>query len=143
MSVLSQSVAVKLADTWGGLARNSGILRLEGAALVLECETQDDVLHVLKSEVKQWTLPLPEVESCTFRPGWFRPTIELSVRSLGLVRDVPGAEQGKLVLRLARRDRPLASSLVSNVNLALAHQVVRAAEDADERASGNSASRRA
>jgi hypothetical protein len=132
MPVLSQHVAVKLADTWGGLARNSGILRLEEAALVLEYETCDDVLHVLKSDVKRCTLPLRDLESCSFHPGWLGANIELSVGSLELLRDVPGAAQGKLELRLARRDRLAASSLVASVNLALAHQVVRAAEEASE-----------
>ena len=54
-ALLNPSVPIKLDKSWGGLASNSGLLRLEGDALVLEFETKDDVFRVLKSGVKRLT----------------------------------------------------------------------------------------
>ena len=127
--LLNPSVPVTLESSWAGLASNSGLLRLESNTLVLEFETKDDVLQVLKSGVKRVAVPLTEVETCRWKPGWFGGTIELSVRSLSLLNGIAGAAQGSVVLGISRKDRAKACGFVANVELALAHRVVRAAEE--------------
>jgi hypothetical protein len=42
---------------------------------------------------------------------------------------IVGAAQGRVTLAVARKDRDRAFGLVANVDLALAHRVVRAAEE--------------
>jgi hypothetical protein len=136
MPLLSLSVPVTLPESWGGLATSTGILRLDRDALVLEFETKDGVLEVLRSDVRRLELPLAELEACTWRPGWFSARIEIAVHHLEALRQAPGAEAGKLVLHVARADRSRASALVTQVSLALAQQIVTAVEVADERAGG-------
>jgi hypothetical protein len=126
---LNPSVPVTLGDSWGGLASNAGLLRLEGDTLVLEFETKDGVLEVLKSGAKRYDLPLTEVEACQWHRGWFGGKIELSVRSMNALEGIAGAAQGRVTLGVARKDRDRAFGLVANVELALAHRVVRAAEE--------------
>jgi len=128
---LNQSVPVTLQHSWGGFANNSGLLRFEGGTLVLEFETKDGVLEVLKSGVKRVTLPLTEVDACRWKPGWFGGKIELSVRSMSALEGIAGASQGRVMLGVSRKDRDKALGLVANVELALAHRVVRAAEESD------------
>lgn len=128
-SLLNPSVPVTMESSWGGLANNSGLLRLEGDALVLEFETKDGVLEVLKSGVKRVAVPLTEVEACRWNRGWFGGKIELSVRSMNTLGGIAGAAQGRVTLDVARRDRDRAFGLVANVEMALAHRVVRAAEE--------------
>lgn len=128
-ALLNASVPVRLDHSWGGFARNSGLLRLEGDALVLEFETKDEFLQVLKSGVKRVAVPLTEVESCGWKPGWFSSKIELSVRSMNSLRDIAGASQGRVVMRVSRRDKDKAFGLVANVEMALATRVVRAADE--------------
>ena len=129
MSLLNPSVPITLESSWAGLANNSGLLRLEGDALVLEFETKDGVLEVLKSGLKRVAVPLAEVDACRWKPGWFGGKIELSVRRMSLLSGIAGAAQGSVVCGVSRKDRDRASGLVANVELALAHRVVRAAED--------------
>ena len=128
---LNPSVPVTLEYSWGGFASNSGLLRLEGSTLVLEFETKDGVLEVLKSGVKRVALPLTEVDACRWKPGWFGGKIELSVRSMSALEGIAGASQGRVKLGVSRKDRDKAFGLVANVELALAHRVVRAAEESD------------
>lgn len=126
---LNPSVPVTLDYSWGGFASNSGLLRLEGETLVLEFETKDGVLEVLKSGVKRYDLPLTELEACQWHRGWFGGKIELSVRSMNALEGIAGAAQGRVTLGVARKDRDRAFGLVANIELALAHRVVRAAEE--------------
>ncbi len=128
---LNQSVPVTLQHSWGGFANNSGLLRFEGGTLVLEFETKDGVLEVLKSGVKRVALPLTEVDACRWKPGWFGGKIELSVRSLSALDGIAGASQGREKLGVSRKDRDRALGLVANVELALARRVVRAAQESD------------
>ena len=127
--LLNPSVPVTMENSWGGLANNSGLLRFEGDALVLEFETKDGVLEVLKSGVKRVAVPLAELEACRWNRGWFGGKIELSVRSMNTLEGVAGAAQGCLTLGVSRKDRDKAFGLVANVEMALAHRVVRAAEE--------------
>jgi hypothetical protein len=134
MSALhNPAVPVRMEDSWAGLASNLGLLRLEGESLLLEFETKDEVLQVLKSEVKRIAVPLTAVEACRWKPGWFRGQIELSVHGLDTLAGVPGATQGRVTLHVARKDRPKAFGVVANVELALARRVVRAAEESGRR----------
>ena len=116
-------------SSWAGLASNSGLLRLEAETLILEFETKDDVVQMLKSGVKRVAVPLAEVDACRWKPGWFGGKIELSVRSMSVLTGIAGASQGRVALGVARKDRDKALGLVSNVELSLAHRVVRAAEE--------------
>ena len=126
---LNPSVPVTLDSSWGGLASNSGLLCLEGDTLVLEFETKDGVLEVLKSGVKRFTVLLTEVEACRWHRGWFGGKIELSVRRMKVLDGIAGAGQGRVTLGVSRKDRDRAFGLVTNVELAMAHRVVRAAEE--------------
>ena len=126
---LNPSVPVTLDSSWVGLASNSGLLCLEGDTLVLEFETKDGVLEVLKSGVKRFAVPLTEVEACRWHRGWFGGRIELSVRRMNVLDGIAGAGQGRVTLGVSRRDRDRAFGLVTNVELAMAHRIVRAAEE--------------
>jgi hypothetical protein len=128
---LNPAVPVTLEHSWGGLASNSGLLRLDGDTLVLEFETKDDVLQMLKSGVKRVALPLAQIEACQWEPGWFGGKIELCVRSMNALDGIAGASQGRVRLRVSRKDRDKAFGLVANVELALAHRVVRETDESD------------
>lgn len=127
-----QSVPVKLESTWAGLAENAGLLRLEGDSLMLEFETKDGVLEVLRSGPQHHRIPLSEIEACRWKRGWFGGELEVATRNLGVLGGIPGAAQGRIVLQVSRRDRDAAFALASSVELILAHEVLRAAEDASK-----------
>jgi hypothetical protein len=126
---LNPSVPVTLESSWGGLASNAGLLRLEGDTLVLEFETRGGILDMLVAGVKRFDLPLTDVEACQWHRGWFSGEIEISVRSMRVLEGIAGAAQGRVKFGVARKDRDRAFGLVASVELALAHRVVGAAEE--------------
>jgi len=132
MSLPSQPVPVELESTWAGLAESTGLLRLEGEVLVIEFETKDGVLQVLKSGPKHHRIPLSEIEACSWKPGWFWSggKLEVSTRNLGVLGGIPGAAQGRIALRVRHRDRDAAFGLAASVELMLAHQMLRVADAA-------------
>lgn len=128
---LNPTVPVMLASSWGGLASNSGLLRFEGDQLVLEFESKDEVFQMLRSGIKRINLPLAELGGCEWKAGWWGGDIEISVRKLELLQGVAGASQGRVNLRVARKDRDRALGLASNVELALAQRTLTIVQQSD------------
>lgn len=125
---LNPSVPVTLDYSWGGFASNTGLLRLENDTLVLECETKDGILEVLRSGVKSFRLSLKEVEGFKWQPGWMGGKIEINMSNMAALEGIAGATQGRVIFKVARKDRDRALGFASSVELALAHRVVRDAE---------------
>lgn len=57
-------------------------------------------------------LPLAALRTIRLAGGWLRPCLELTGTTLSILRSVPGEEAGRVRLRIARRDRPLARRLL-------------------------------
>ena len=104
---------------YGGLADCQGLVRLDGKDLCLEFQVKDSIVGVLKSEVKQVRIPLRELSEVRLERGWFGWSTKLLIQadSLAPVQDVPGMAQGRLLLGIARRDRPAAERLVAELAL--------------------------
>jgi predicted Ser/Thr protein kinase len=109
-------------DVYGGLARADGILRFDGRELTLEFQVKDDVVGYVASGVKIVAVPLSEVVSLEWVPGWFgrKTRLELRADTLHTLRDVPRSERGIVGLRIARNDVPFAQQIADAVRDALA-----------------------
>ena len=108
-------------DVYGGLAEVRGILRLEQQAIVLEFKLQDSLLNVLKTPVTSVTIPFDQIEQLVFRKGWFGfgASLCLRAKSLKSLEGLPGSHDAELVIKVARKDRPLAHEIASKVNYEL------------------------
>lgn len=117
--------------TW----RFHGIAKLDGNQLILEFAGEKLVDQVKGAEVKSWSetvevrqvvLPVGKVGRIEVK-GWLRVRIELWATDLGLLDSVPGANQGRITLRIARRDRLEAQELAATVRLASADSALYSA----------------
>ena len=118
--------------------RVEGIVRLVEDDLALELRVVEDVTTVggsdgyamdkKMSDVTELHVPLSRVVTTRFRRWWWGPRLTIVTDSLRLFEDVPGAEQGRLNLRIARRDSGLAESLDQEVRLRLADLALRRVE---------------
>ena len=105
-------------ELYGGLADCRGLIRLDGKDLCLEYQVRDNVVGVLKSGVKLARIPIRELAAVRLERRWFffsRLVIQAS--RLEPVQNVPGMNQGRMNLGIARRDRPAAEQLVAELNL--------------------------
>jgi hypothetical protein len=117
-------VPIVLDDSWGGLATNKGVLRLEADGLIVEFETRDAVFERVASDPQRVAIPFAQVVGLEWRPGWFSNSLELNVATLDALRNLPGSSQGRVRFNVARRDRVAAQHLAVEVQLALARQTI-------------------
>lgn len=103
-------------DRGGGVYEHRGLLRAEGDALVLEAR---GVGALGEGDVEAHRVPLDDVSAVELTAGWLRARLVLRPRRLGAFDGVPGVSRDALVLRVARRDRALASRWATALSLAL------------------------
>ena len=119
----SPALPFKFHDPDGFATETEGLVRVEGAGLVLEYQTKDAFFGALKGGVKMVTLPLTTVSSIEFKCGVFSTEITIQARDMKSVGDIPTARLGRLRLRFKRSLRDEARRLAGA--LQEAHSTVR------------------
>ena len=99
--------------------------RLEEDVLILEFQTQDSLVGLLKSKVKTIHLPLHALAAIHFQQKLFTACVTLRVHSMSLAQDIPGSRQGEVRLHIARKHRKVAHAFVTELGLRRAEQQVR------------------
>ena len=115
-----------------GVARwDTDRLTLEWSGSVDITEVQDGSVRNLRQSVPAQRLVLPpaRIASIEARGRWWRPYIELRTTGISPVDLVPTAAGGRVYLRIARRDWSAARDLVSHVQLEMAADALRDAEN--------------
>jgi hypothetical protein len=115
-------------DEWGftGFQQTeytvTGLLHLSDESLYLEWVERRKIERFTLGEVgttheefpvETLEIPLDWVASLEVAGGWWLPRVRLRARRLDAFEGVPGAEPGRLMLVIARRDRPLAAELAA------------------------------
>lgn len=114
-------VPFTIGDLYGGLGECHGLLRDEGDHLGFEFQTQDSLAGLIRSSVKEVRAPLKELVSVTLTKGWLGTTwlgvtIVIQAARLETLKDVPGMNQGRVELSIARKDRDAAEKLVADLH---------------------------
>ena len=102
------------------LAECVGLLRLEDGDLVLEYQTKDAVMGILKSNVREARIPRDMLASVTIRKqGLFGFNTKVVIQTTRMQpvpgTEIPGMTQGRLVLDVAREDVAAAEKLVADL----------------------------
>jgi hypothetical protein len=101
------------------VAEGRGLLKDEGEYLTLEFQQQDVWLGIFKSAVEWIRVPVNEVVSLELTKGWLSdyslsaPLI-LQTTNLQLLDDMPAASQGRVQLKIARKDMEAAERFVED-----------------------------
>ena len=113
------TVPVTLEEMYGGLASCHGLIRDEGDHLCLEVQVQDAVVGLIKSSIKQLRIPVADLASVALERSWFGccTNLVIQVSRMESVKDVPGMEQGRIVLGIARKDREAAAKFVAGLHV--------------------------
>jgi hypothetical protein len=104
------------------LAECVGLLRLEDGDLVLEYQTKDALLGILKSHVREARIPRDMLASVTIRTeGFFGFNTKVVIHTTRMQpvpgTEIPGMTQGRLMLDVARENVPAAEKLVADLGL--------------------------
>ena len=119
-----------------------GILKLTGDDLALEIRVTEAIAKwgsnagyatdTTASDVTELAVPLDRVAALRLKKWWWGPRLTIVTDSLRFFEDVPGSKQGRLDLRIARRDLAMAEKLVTEAQIRLADLSLRRVEGALE-----------
>jgi hypothetical protein len=104
-------------DLYGGLARVNGLLRVREGELLLEYQTQDNLVGVFKGRSGTTVIPIRDIYEVEVKSNWLGRAFILRPRSLSLLADMPGADESQLKLKFNRRDLTSAKEIASYLNL--------------------------
>lgn len=96
-----------------------GLLKDEGDYLTLEFQQQDVWFKIFKSAVQSIRVPVNEVVSLELTNGWLGPyalcvPLTLQTTNVQLLDDLPAASQGRVQLKIARKDMEAAERFVED-----------------------------
>jgi hypothetical protein len=105
-------------NLYAGLGECRGLIKDEGQQLTLEVQLQDTVAGILKSGVQKFCVPISDVVSLTLTNGWLGTKwgvkLVLQTDDVELLSELPGATQGRVQLRVARKDVEAAELFVED-----------------------------
>lgn len=124
-------------DAFAGFGQIQGIARMQPDGLLLQYQTRDAVLGVLRSAMKSALVPVDTLVSARYGAGflWLSPRIEVRVSDLSAVADIPSTEGGRLLLKVAFGDRADARKLSHLLGGLLAEQRLNHLQDELDRMS--------
>ena len=111
------SIPVKFPEIYEGFADAEGVLRISSDALTLEYQVKDDLIGVVKSGVSTAVIPFDHIDEVDFRSNFLRTSLNIRVNSIQIVGDVPGAKQGKIILKIPRRYKKEAAEIAHEASI--------------------------
>src|SRR4051812_15143202 len=115
MTMTKHAVPFRVGELYGGFAECQGLMRDDGDHLCLEFQTQDSVFGILKGEITQVRIPLKQLVAVTLKKGWLRNKLTIQAAQMVTLKDVPGMNQGRVKLSIARNDYQAAEELVAMI----------------------------
>ena len=126
---MSKRIPFRIKNLNYGLAEARGLLHIGEDELILELESQDTVVGLIKSDLKEITIPFEDVEEINYKPGWFGAKIEVVGKSMKVMNDLPGSNHGTAKLHIRRRDKKTAERVLSRARLELSEFKLKQLED--------------
>jgi transposase-like protein len=106
-----------------GMTDTSGIIRLDDGKLIVEYQTIDAILGLVKSSVKTLEIPLSKLSSVRIEQKLWSADLVLQGKTMGVLNSVPGSSRGQLRVKLNRQSVNAAKMLVSSTAQQPARQV--------------------
>lgn len=132
MDLSTYIIPFTLSQSDNFLMESSGIIRLEAKHLVMEYQSRDAVLGMVKSSVNEVRLSLNDVQHITFKKGLFSNTLRIQAKAMRAFEKVPGSVQGAVELKIKRADRKNAEYMVSAANLRMSEMKLEALGEMDD-----------
>lgn len=104
-------------DLYSGLARVNGLLSLEKDEVVMEFQTQDNIVGVLKGRTGTARIPVRELYEVEVKTSWLSRFLIIRPSSLTWLERIPGADESQLKLKFKKRDLQSAKEIASYLNL--------------------------
>ncbi len=113
---VTKSVPFKV-DQYEGFATSRGIVFFFEDAIVVQYETKDAVIGMVKSGLKEIEIPLDVVEEVTFEAGLFRRKLTIVVSDMVYCVDIPGSSGNRVSLPIKKKYADDAEDFVQAIRL--------------------------
>ncbi len=100
----SFSIPIKLADSFEGLAESKGLLSIKDESLLVQFQTKDAILGVVKSDLTEVKIPLANLVGLSYKKSLFGNKLILNVDDLRIIAGLPESENNEVVFSIARKD---------------------------------------
>ena len=111
------SIPIKLNDSFEGFAESKGLLLLKNGAVIIQFQTKDAILGMVKSDLKTVDIPLENLIEISYKKSIFGNKLILLVDNLSFVEQLPSSDSNEIVLSIARKDIDTAIDLVRALKL--------------------------
>ena len=108
------NVSFSVADS-SGLMTSEGLLFIEEDQLIIEHQTVDSVVGIIKSGIKRTEIKLGEIAQAKLQPKFWSSELMLQGRSLRTFRHLPGSSAGTLYLKINKESNKAAVNLVNQI----------------------------
>ena len=109
------NVAFKSGD-YSGLMESQGLISIENDKLVIEYQTFDSMVGFLKTRVKVLEVDFENIAGARMEQKLWSADLVLTGKNMRSLSKVPGANGGKLRLRINRQSRRAAELLVEEIH---------------------------
>ena len=114
-----KSVPFEIPEISHGFQEGKGLMRVSPEGIELEFEVTDAIVGIMSSGIKHVTLNYSDLDSIEYRKGWFSDRILLEATSMKALEELPGSDVASCKLKVKRKHRDDAQSLVSIARLNL------------------------
>ncbi|WP_340106038.1 hypothetical protein [Rhodohalobacter sp. 8-1] len=123
----------KKTSVYAGFGSISGLVKFENRTLEIEYQTIDEILKYFKSEARQITFQLSDIESVDIKKGWFSYKLFIDLRSLKAINQFPAVKGNRITLKISRANREKLKTFKSSLTLAVSeHKLQQFDDDMDE-----------
>ncbi len=92
-------------------------MRSDGEAVILEFQTQDNIIGILRSKIKKIRIPVRDLSNIEIRRGLFKKKIIITPASMSAFKELNGIEGGKIILKIEGKSLPKAREFVNAIEL--------------------------
>jgi|ETN07SMinimDraft_1059922.scaffolds.fasta_scaffold54976_2 hypothetical protein len=111
------NIPIKFKDSYEGLAESSGLLSMDDNQFIIQFETKDAFLGVIKSGLKTIQIPLKNVIELGYKKSIFGNKITILVDDLSYIEEVPNRDNNQVTLIIERKHIETAIDFVRAIRL--------------------------
>ncbi len=122
------SIPFVIEEVYQGFAKCEGVIRTERNKLILEFQTKDNFVGMIKSGLKTIRLEPSMIAGIEVKKKFFTTRMIIRTKSMQPLQDIPGISSAILTLKLSGKDELEARQLVSNVMHDISEEKLKNAE---------------
>lgn len=125
---LHLSLPFRITEVYHGFAECHGILHFSEKGLMLEFETRDSILELIKSDLKRVFIDYNALKNIELKKTMFSTKIYLKAYSMQTFCQIPGTNDAVIELKIEKNNRQDAIELYSKASMFLAEAKLKSVE---------------